>query len=252
VTPVPTVLHTRLDPATFRLSPPWKISIILFVIRRFYVHNFRCLENFELPILGHSSLLLIGNNGAGKTAVGLALEILQRIARGTNRVDDLVKSKDLPGGRVDVPMRFEIEVDLDDQIYEYAIAIEFPGGLKGTRVLHEKLAVGGNPIYTRERLQNQLESSALLDSLELTLHRGDETRFPIDSHLVALPILQEHSMGDPLFIFKQWLAHMLILRPIPSLISGDSNQEMLQPNAQEAYWLTHQPHILGSLSTSSR
>src|SRR5450432_4137540 len=91
------------------------------VIRRFYVHNFRCLENFELPISGHSSILLIGNNGSGKTTVGLALEILQKIARGTSRVDDLVKAKDLSRGRTDVPVRFEIEVELEAKIYEYVI-----------------------------------------------------------------------------------------------------------------------------------
>jgi hypothetical protein len=39
------------------------------VIRRLYIHNFRCLENFELPIAAYSSALLIGKNGAGKTTV---------------------------------------------------------------------------------------------------------------------------------------------------------------------------------------
>jgi predicted ATP-binding protein involved in virulence len=94
------------------------------VIRRLYVHNFRCLENFELPISGHSSALLIGKNGAGEITVGLALEILQRIARGTNRVGNLVKPKDLAQGRSDVPMRFEIEVELNAEIYAYVIAFE--------------------------------------------------------------------------------------------------------------------------------
>ena len=37
-----------------------------------------------------------------------------------------------------------------------------------------------------------------------------------------------------MFIFKQWLAHTLILRPMPSLILGgsDSKDETLQPNPQ--------------------
>src|SRR5258708_40039068 len=60
------------------------------VIRRFYVHNFRCLENFELNLAGRSSTLLIGNNGSGKSTVALALEVLQKIARGSNRLSDLL------------------------------------------------------------------------------------------------------------------------------------------------------------------
>ena len=192
------------------------------MIRRLYVHNFRCLENFELPISGHSSVLLIGKNGAGKTTVGLALEILQRIARGTNRVGDLVKPKDLARGRVDVPLRIEIEVELDAKIYEYVIAFEFPKGFKELRVLVEKLTVGGKPVYTREVANVQLART----------NQEKEADFRIDWHLVALPIVQEQSTKDPLSIFKKWLARMLILRPVPSLILGDSKQETLQPNIQ--------------------
>ena len=172
--------------------------------------------------MGHSSVLLIGKNGSGKTTVSLALEILQRIARGTNLVKDLVKPKDFARGRADVPMRFEIEVELDTKIYEYVIAFEFPEGFKQLRVLEEKLAVGGKPVYSRELAQVRLAKTS----------QGKEAEFFIDWHLVALPIVQEQPTKGPLFIFKQWLARMLILRPIPSLIRGDSDQETLQPNLQ--------------------
>lgn len=201
------------------------------MIRRLYVHNFRCLENFELPISDQPSVLLIGKNGAGKTTVGLALEILQKIARGTNRVDELVKPNDLARGRVDVPLRFEIEVDLDSHIYEYVIAFESPNGSKELRVLEEKLAVDSKPVYTRITLHESLRQT-LAGKLPPLLHREMEAPLLIDWHLVALPIIQEHSTDDPLFIFKRWLARMLILRPIPSLIKGDSEQETLQPNTQ--------------------
>jgi recombinational DNA repair ATPase RecF len=107
------------------------------VIRRFYVHNFRCLENFELPIAGQSSVLLIGKNGSGKTAVALALQILQKIARGANRVGDLVKPKDFARGRTDVPMRFEIEVELPSGTFSYAIALELSRGDGPSRVGRE-------------------------------------------------------------------------------------------------------------------
>ena len=48
-------------------------------------------------------------------------------------------------------------------------------------------------------------------------------------YLVALPVIQERSTKDPLYIFKSWLARMLILSPISSLITGDSEGETLSP-----------------------
>ena len=191
-----------------------------FVIQRFYVHNFRCLENFELQIADRSSVLLIGKNGAGKTTAGLALEILQKIARSVNRVNDLVKPKDFTRGRIDVPMRFEIEVKLVGQIYKYYIAFDFPEGFKELRVLEEGLANNGKPIFTRKEAQVQLAKT----------NSEKEAKFLIDWHLAALPIVQERDTNDPLFIFKQWLARMMIFNPIPGSILGDSDHETLRPS----------------------
>jgi predicted ATPase len=192
------------------------------MIRRLYIHNFRCLENFELPISGHSSVLLIGKNGSGKTTVSFALEILQKIARGTNQIKDLVKSKDFTRGRSDVPMRFEIEVELDSKVYSYVIAFELLENSKELSVREEKLAVDGRPVYSREKAQVHLAKAG----------KATEARFLIDMYMVALPIIQEQSAKDPLLIFKQWLARILILRPIPSKIKGDSEQETLQPSPE--------------------
>jgi ABC-type multidrug transport system ATPase subunit len=185
-----------------------------FVIRRLYVHNFRCLENFELPISGHSSVLLIGKNGSGKTSVSHALEVLQKIARGTSEVDKLVKPKDLARGRTDVPMRFEIQIELDSTIYEYVIAFKSAEGLKELYVFEERLSAGGKILYAR--------------GLPARLSQMTET-FYVDRRFVALPIAQQLP-NTPLPLFRQWLARMLILRPIPSLIHGDSEEESLEPN----------------------
>ena len=83
-----------------RVHPALAFTVMLYtggdvaMIQRFYVHNYRCMENFELPIAGKPSSLLIGKNGTGKSTIGFVLEILQRIARGTNRVSQLVKPSD--------------------------------------------------------------------------------------------------------------------------------------------------------------
>ena len=185
------------------------------MLRRLYVHNFRCLENFELSIGQQPSALLIGKNGAGKTTVGLALEIFQKIARGTNRVRDLVSPKDLTRGRTEVPLRFEIEVEVEKSIYVYSLALEFPNSFKELRVLEEKLTWAGNVVYSRHLANVQLTRTS--------------ANFVIDWHLVALPIIQDQASDGPLFLFKQWLSRMLILQPLPGLMKGDSSGETLEP-----------------------
>ena len=200
------------------------------VIRRLYVHNYRCLENFELPVSGQPSLLLVGNNGAGKTTVSLALEILQKIARGTNRVGELVKPRDLAWGRTRAPIRFELEVELKGEIYEYTVAFELPENFKELRVREEKFVVAGTPVYTRAGAEVRLTKARLasVPRSSMTAEEGD-AQFRIDWHLVALPIVQARSNNDPLAIFKDWLSRMLVLRPLPSLIRGESTEETLQP-----------------------
>ncbi len=191
------------------------------VIKRLYIHNFRCLENFELPVQGRPSILLVGKNGAGKTTVGVALEILQRIARGTNRVGELVKPKDSARGRADAPIRFELEVELGKQLYGYSVAFELPEGFRELRVREEKLQLNARVVYSRELAT-------------VTLNKAGQAReavFSIDWHLVALPIIQQLPEENPINTFKAWLGRTLILRPLPALIMGDSQGETLFPNA---------------------
>jgi predicted ATPase len=143
------------------------------MIQRLYIHNFRCLENFELPLAGVSSVLLIGKNGAGKSTIRSALEILQSVGRGINRIGQLVQPKDFARGRSDVPIRFEIEVLLDKKLYKYILALELPAGFKELRIYEEQLIVSGEPLYTRQQAQVTLHSGA----------RPQEAKFLVDWHL---------------------------------------------------------------------
>lgn len=184
------------------------------MMKRLYVNNFGCLENFSLEFGDRSSLLLLGRNGAGKTTVGRALGVLQAIARGRNRVGELLTHEDLTRGRAGVPARFEVEVLLAGKHYAYSVAFEFPTGFRELRVSEERLLVDGTPIFTRKLAQVQLARSG----------SGVEAAFRIDWHVVALPIIQEQNSDDPLSVFKRWLASILILKPIPSLSRGESRQ----------------------------
>jgi hypothetical protein len=170
-------------------------------------------------------------NGTGKSTIAFAFEILQSIGRGVNRVGKLVEPKDFARGRSDVPIRFEIEVLIEKNLYKYVLALELPERFPELRVSEEQLMVAGSPIYSRERAQVTLHTS----------RQNREAQFLVDWHLVALPIIQEQSETDPLHLFKTWLAHSIILAPIPSLMTGDSNGETLEPDRQGsnfAEWFT--------------
>lgn len=197
--------------------PPGAPEFPFAMITRFHVHNYRSLENFVLPVNGASSALLIGKNGAGKSNVGQALEVLQRIGRGQNRIRDLVDISDVSHGRTEVPVRFEIEVDLKGSRYSYTLALELPPGFRELRVLEECLAVDGASKFTRK-----------VESLQFPGAR-DDASMRFDWHAVWLPVAQARSEADPLDVFRKWLARMLIVRPYPLAIQGDSSDESLQP-----------------------
>lgn len=187
------------------------------MIQRLYVHNFRCLENFELNFKDLPATLLVGKNGTGKSTVAAALEILQGVGRGTSRIGQLVGPTDFAFGRSDVPMRFEAEVVIGAEVYTYTLALELPMGFRELRINEESLTHQGKEIYSRKVAQ-VVHATA-----------DHEAKFIVDWHLVALPIIQVRSEQDPVEVLRTWLARMMVLAPLPSLITGESGGESLEP-----------------------
>jgi hypothetical protein len=191
------------------------------MIERLYIHNFRCFENFELVTKDLPTALLLGANGAGKSSVRLALEMLQKIGRGINRARDLVTAENFSYGRTDTPMRIEIDVTIGGRAYKYSLAWELPPGFKEIRIFDEKLFVDGQPVYSRTHAQ-------------VTIHGNgsrSEAKFLVDWHLVALPVIQVRADPDDLSIFKLWLARTIILAPIPARMTGEAADATLEPEA---------------------
>lgn len=123
------------------------------MLQRLYVHNFRCLENFEFSLKEMTSALLIGRNGAGKSTIASSIELFQSIGRGVHRVGHLVQPKDFSSDRSNTPIRFEIEVLIESALYKYELALELPEGFRELRVFEEQLSVSGEPIYSRKEDQ---------------------------------------------------------------------------------------------------
>lgn len=192
------------------------------MLQRLYIHNFKSFQNFELrPGSKHSSLL-VGKNGAGKSSIAKALLVFQGIGRGVNRVGQLLSPRDFFSSQTSLPMRFELEVLLQNKLYRYSLALELPEKFKELRVLEEKLELEGKPVYEREQAQVSLHKNQ---------NKSGDARFMVDWHLISLPLIQVQSESDPVYIFKTWLARLIVLAPIPQLMRGDSSEESLWPVA---------------------
>lgn len=192
------------------------------MIKRLYIHNYRCFDNFDLKIDNESSILILGNNGSGKSSFGSALRVIQQIARGDNRTRQVIKKEDFafdpnkkpePGPGTG-PLRIELTVVLDGETYDYSVAFEYPDHFKEAKILDESLSVDGQAIYTRKEA-------------EVSLSGG--TNFLVDWHVVALPIVQVREFANSVEKFRSWISKAVLISPTPPDISEESKGDSLEP-----------------------
>jgi len=188
------------------------------MIDQLYVQNFRCLESFTLNLSDNTSALLIGRNGSGKSTVRHALAILQKIGRGSGRVDDLIKPSDYSfydqyldqQGRfkgADKPMRFEIGLSIAGKRFEYAISFDWPLNFREARIVEEALTVDAQLVFSRQHSQVTLPGS---------------NPFGLDWHVFALSVINEKPPGTSIQDLKAFLASLVLIAPQPSRMDGFS------------------------------
>ena len=124
-------------------------------------------------------------------------------------------------------MRFELEVQLDSHLFNYTLALELPERFRELRVLEERLVMDEEVLFSRDHAQ-------------VTVRRGStdrpEAQFSIDWHMVALPVIQDPAAAGALGSFRSWLAGMVLLSPIPKLMSGDAESGTLELDEGAANW----------------
>lgn len=184
------------------------------MIQRIYIHNYRCFENFDLKIEDESSVLVLGRNGSGKSSLGSALRIIQNIARGNNRTRQVLKKADFAFDRTDVPMRIEMSVVLDGDVFDFGVSFEYPENFKEAKIAEEFLRVNGKPIYSRN---------------EADVNLANGPTFLVDWHVVALPVVQIRGANSPIEKFRKWIAKAVLISPIPPDITEESEIDSLEP-----------------------
>jgi len=192
------------------------------MLKNLYINNYKCFSNFKFVVdqdeeYKHTGLF-IGKNGSGKTSFAEVLRLFQRIGHGQNnlkpllqdgvlRIDPLVSPSAFSFGKNDLPMQFEIEVELETgtervaQNFHYSLELVYPKNFETLRVNYESLKVGNVELFSRREGDIQFTEK--------------QTKpFIYDWHSIYLPSYSDSGSHEA-SAFLEWLGNMLVLAPIP-------------------------------------
>ncbi len=200
------------------------------MLSRLYVDNFRCLVNFEVKF-GPTNLLL-GVNGAGKSSVFEILNRLQLFILEGAKVEEAFPVADLTRWQELGQQRFELDITLGNDVYTYKLVVDHDRERKRMRALLEELTCNGQPLFTCK------EGSA-----QLYKDNGTEgPQYAFDWSRSGVGGLYERNDNKKLSRFKQVLAKVVIVRPMPVLMVRESktHDERLRPYAENfVSWYRH-------------
>lgn len=222
------------------------------MLSRLYADNFRCLVNFELT-LGRI-VLLLGPNGAGKSTIFHLLERLQRLVCDGERIDDCFSPADLTVWETRQEQRFELDMVRDDtHTFRYALTISHAPDRRRVRIEREALELNGQPLF--EFAVDGREARA-------RLYRDDGSfggEYLFDWSRSGVATLHERPDNTALTWFRRRLGSLIVARPNPLLIGGETREEVTRPNlglsnfASWYRWLSQeQPGAVMALNTDLR
>jgi len=209
------------------------------MLKRIYIHNFRCFSNFELSVDAIS--LFLGPNGSGKSTVFDALRKLRQFINADKKVAALFTPDDLTHWDKSPKQAFELEIQGNGGTYKYELAIAHDEMREHSWVDHERL---------------WFDKSLLLN------FEGGEARFfnddhskgptypsePFSSLLSSLPPRRDNTR---LTWFRERMRRFIIVQLNPMMMSGTSAREEseLNPGAENfVSWYRHISHNQGTIA----
>ena len=215
------------------------------MLKRLYIHNYKCLVNFEINFDKDISLFL-GANGSGKTSVLSALCELQKFILKNDRLDDkdneVFKTSTLTRWTDEVIQKIELDVEGNNGIYKYILEIEHSPARNLVRVKTENLFFDNQPLFKFAIEQENGETvgnGRLFNDLQ---SNKEGIFYPIDWSRSGLGSVQERHDNKRLTWFKNWLRKLFIAHINPSIIKFDieKNESHLESDLSNfAAWLSH-------------
>jgi AAA15 family ATPase/GTPase len=206
------------------------------MLKRLYVHNYKCLVNFEINFDQDISLFL-GANGSGKTSVLTALCEIQKFIMFNIRLDDkrlddkdrVFKTSNLTRWGDDLIQKFEIEIEGNGGSYKYVLEIEHNPQKSFPRVKTENLFFNNQPVY---KFCIEVEGGMQAGKGRMFNDNkpdNDGIPYATDWFSSGLGSVQERYDNKTLFWFKKWLEKLFIVHINPSAIKIDMEREQSHP-----------------------
>ena len=206
------------------------------MLKRLYVHNYKCLVNFEMNFEQDVSLFL-GANGSGKTSVFTALYEVQKFIIFNIRLDDkrlddkdrVFKTSTLTRWGADPLQKFEIEIEGNSGVYKYVLEIEHQPERNLVRVKAENLFFDNQPLYKfciEEEEKMPVGKGRLFNDGK---PNNEGIYYATDWFSSGLGSVQERYDNKKLFWFKKWLERLYVVHIHPGAMKIDMEREESHP-----------------------
>ena len=117
------------------------------VLERIYIHNYKCLVGFELSL--QETVLLLGRNGAGKTAVLDAMFGLRELLAARAKITDwdAFHPSTLTRWQPERCQVFELDAAAGGERFRYRLKIEHDTDRRQSRVVEESLTAAATTLF---------------------------------------------------------------------------------------------------------
>jgi len=196
------------------------------MLKRLYVHNYKCLVNFEINFDKDISLFL-GANGSGKSTVFEVLAKLRRVIVGEEKVENVFDERDFPRwlnlpppGKTEI--HFELDIEIDTYPFQYQLILELDNFTSEIYVKEENL------LWKNEQCLRSKDNTTtdLIRNLEYPF---DNSRSNVSRHFSDL-------------VFLKYIRSIVIARIKPSEMTpiiSKANSEVRNDFSNYSEWFAH-------------
>lgn len=187
------------------------------MLKRIYIHNYRAFVNFEWRPPPVS--VLVGSNGAGKSALFEVLCLVQDLVVHGKRLEDVGFPSTLTVWQKETEQSIELDIESDGEQFSYRLGCKKDNG---SSTLNEQLSSDGNLIYRSGEggveLFGDHPSSA------------PRARIPFSSRTSFLASLEPRHDNQRITKFKKYIEFIWCMKPDPLRLGGAAVSEALWLN----------------------